>query len=478
MAIPRAAFARRHEPPREGEAGLARLVFLAAAAAFAALGAVTAVWISRANVGDIFYFGSTSLWSAMDPAGFYIPDVILFFSPGPIEHDHHPGLTMTCAAALLARAIYAVVALVGEPDGYLEFWVRHRVLLNGLLAGLASLMLLACCQPLYRVLRHFMDRAAAYIGCTLFLASVPTLLYVSRFSPEPWMLYFALWSVHLSLRALDGNPAARGAALIGICTALAVLSKWLAAPLVALNCYALVRALPRDRRSLRNRLAAYGLSGALCAALLLSKVSLPHVIDGMRLQARGAPGIAATWALPHEQPFLLLNAIVFALGGLGLVLIDRGREDARTKLRALLATVLLMALLIVRRPSWHYLFTFYWLFPAAAAGGLSLLLVRRLRWRADLAAVAAGLLVLAACNLWAYPGMVATYARYRGYFGQRAALARHHPAWMPAPWEFALSGYEASRDPARVFPFYGHRLDATLQQQRRDEDATRRRPDR
>jgi hypothetical protein len=469
MALPRASFHRWRDDWDAPTGNLARWVFVATAIAFAIIGAATAVWISRANVADIFYFGSTGLWSAMDPAGFYLPDVILFFEPGALAHDHHPGLTMTGMAAVLARAVYAGTALFADQEPSVEFWVRHRILLNAMLAGLADAMWLACCHPLFKVLRHFMHRSAAYVGCTLFLTSVPVLVYLSRFSPEAWMLYFSLWSIHLSLRGLDGHGETRLAAAMGVCTALAVLSKWLALPIVALNLFSLLRAPDRHAPTVRN-LFAYALAAAVPAALLLSKLSFPHLAEGLALQMRASPGIARTFALPHQHPFLIHNALVFGAGALGLTVIFFLQAPVRTKLAALLATLVLMAVLIVRRPLWHYFFGFYWLFPAAAAYGLTLLLTRRAPRRRDGAAVAAGFVIIAACNAWAYPDIIGTYARYRDSFGQRAALVKLHPAWVAAPWEYALNGFEATRDPARVFPFYGHRLETLLQSQRRHED--------
>ena len=130
MALPRASIQRWRDDADASSGNLARFVFFSTATVFAVLGAATALWISRANVGDVFYFGSTSLWSAMDPAGFYLPDVILFFEPGPLAHDYHPGVTMTFMAAVLARVIYAVSTLFADQEPYVEFWVRHRILLS------------------------------------------------------------------------------------------------------------------------------------------------------------------------------------------------------------------------------------------------------------------------------------------------------------------------------------------------------------
>ena len=212
--------------------------------------------------------------------------------------------------------------------------------------------------------------------------------------------------------------------------------------------------------------------------MLLSKVSFAHLVGGLALQLRDAPGFARTlsrWRT--SNPSWSTTRWSSGWERVGLAVMYRSQPRVRAQLGALIATVGLMALLIVRRPLWHYFLGFYWLFPAAAAYGLTLLLTRRSARRRDLVAVAAGCVMVAACNAWAYPDIINTYARYLDYFGQRAALARAHPAWVPAPWEFALSGFEATRDPARVFPFYGHRLDATLQDQRRHEDrANQRRP--
>lgn len=452
----------------------ARALFAVIAAGFALLGVTTARWISRANVGDLFYFGAHPMWSAMDPAGFYLPDVILFFAPGPVAHDYHPGLTMTAMAAVLAHLVYAGAALAGDPEPYVEFWVRHRMLLSGLLAGFADAMWLACCLPLFRVLRHVMDRSAAIVGCALFLAAVPVLLYLSRFSPEPWMLFFSLWSIHLSLRALDGDGGWRAAAAMGACTALAMLSRWLAAPLVALNLFSLLAAPRGIGAPRRAAFALYVLAGLVPAALLIGKLSLPHVVEGWALQAAAAPGIARSFALPHQRPLALHLALVFALGALGLTIMYARCPRSCRHLTVLLVTLACMALLVIRRPQWHYLFGVYWLFPAAAAFGLALLLRRLVPGRDDALAVVAGLIVLAVCNAWAYPAIVGTYARYADIFAQRAPLAARHPAWVAAPWELALSGYAETRDPARLVPVYGQRLSAILQQQRRhDDDANR-----
>lgn len=474
MAPPRVSFRYWRDGSERPSGILARSVFYATAAAFAIAGAVTALWISRANIADGFFFGSTGLWSAMDPAGFYIPEVILFFETDVLSVDFHPGLTMLVMAVGLARAVYALSALfAGEETTYIEFWVRHRILLSAMLAALADAMWLACCHPLFKVLRHFMDRSTAYVGCTLFLTSVPVLLYLSRFAAEPWMLYFLLWSIHLSLRALDGEADIGTAVAMGVCTALAVLSKWLAAPIVALNLFSLLRRPNRVARIVLRDLAAYAVAGLLPAMLLMSKLSFSHVAWGMWWQMRDDPGITRTLALPHQRPFVVHNATVLFLGALGLAVIARLRASARRPLAALLATLALMALLLARRPQWHYFFGFFWLFPAAAACGLTLLLNGRVPWRRDVVAVASGIVIFTVCNVWMYPGLIATYGGYRAAYARRAALAKLHPAWVPAPWEVALDGFEATRDPTRVFGYRAQSralLDPILQRQRQQED--------
>src|SRR4029453_12754372 len=141
------------------------------------------------------------------------------------------------------------------------------------------------------------------------------------------------------------------------------------------------------------------------------------------------------------------NATVLFLGALGLAVIVRLRASARRPLAALLATLALMALLVARRPQWHYFFGFFWLFPAAAACGLTLLLDGRGRWRRDVVAVASGIVIMTVCNVWMYPGLIATYGGYRAAYERRAALAKLHPAWVAAPWEVTPEGYKATRDP-------------------------------
>jgi hypothetical protein len=455
----------------EGAARLARTAFVAVATVFALIGVATAVWLSRANVADEFIFGPFPLWSAMDPAGFYLPDVILLFEPGPIAHDHHPGLTMTVMSALLAKVVHAVCASLGGQEPYVEFWVRHRIALNGMLAASANAMLLACCHPMFKVLRQFMSRANAYVGCALFLTSVPVLLYVSRFSPEAWMLYFLLWSIHLSLRSLDGDGSLRSSAAMGVCTTLAVLSKWLAFPIIAFNVYAIFTA-PTRWRSRWSWLAVYALCAAAVAVPLLNHLDLDRIVPGLSRQMRGAHGFVATFFLPTQKGFLLHHVLVFGLGTCGLVVMLASAPRTRFRFAALLGALLLLMLEIIQRPQWHYFFGFYWLFPAATAYAVALCLTRWTSWRHDTAAVVAGVAVMIVCNAWAYPRLLATYEHYYSFFARRAELARTHPAWMPAPWEFAYPGFEGNREPTHVFPVYGKRLGPTLDLQRAQEDGS------
>jgi hypothetical protein len=471
MPSPRDPSADRRADRGGSRLDAARMAFVGTALIFVVIGSTTAVWISRTNMADKFVFGTTQLGSTMDPAGWYFQDVVLFFDPAPLQIVNHPGLSMTLTGAVVARVTYALLA---EDDDYVDFWVRHRILLNGLLAGLASAMFLACCHPLFLVLRHVMDRSAAYVGCALFLGGVPVLLCISRFSDEPWMIYFTLWSIHLSLQALGGRGGLLNSVAMGASTALAVLSKWLVLPIVALNVYGLIRARALGAKRFWAHLAAFGVSLVAVAAALLSRVSIAQLVQGMQdnlSDPRGDYGVLWLWSLPHEQPFVLHNALVFLLGAVGLVVMFRAHPHHRVKLVALVGTVTLMASLTLRRPFWHYFFGFYWLFPAAAAYGLTLVAARWTSLRRDLAAVAAGLVVVATCNAWLYPGIVATFSGYRGYFEKRASLVRERPAWVPAPWEISSDGFEATQNPIGVYPFYsGSRLEEVLWRQREFED--------
>lgn len=452
----------------------ALLMFVTAAIAFAAIGFATAVWISRSSLADPYRFGPTTLWSSMDPVGAYFADILFFFDPVPIDTSlyYHPGLPMTLMAATVAKSVYAVHSLFSDTEGYIDHWVRRRILLNGILAGLANVMLLACCHPLFLVLRHFMERDTAYVGCTVFLLSVPVLLWVSRFSPEAWMLYFTLWSIHLSLLVLDGRGGWRTSAAMGACSSLAIASKVLVTPLIALNLYCLLSA-PGRAQSRAARFGAFCLAAGSVAGLLLYKISVPDLITRLAhdtLENRGVSGIAAVLSLPHQRPFAVHHALVFGLGSVGLAVMYRALPQLRRKLVVLVATIALMALVTLRRPFWSYFFGFYWLFPAAAVYGLAhLIRSKRASARRDLAALAAGLIVVVTCHAWAYPGIAGTYHQYLETFRRRAAMVREHPAWAPAPWELARKDFEATRDPAAVVTVYGRRLDAAMQRQRQAE---------
>ena len=150
----------------------------------------------------------------------------------------------------------------------------------------------------------------------------------------------------LEWRPGTGDGGTGMAAAMGLCTALAVLSKWLALPIVALNLFSLLRASHRRTPTFRWSLVAYALAAAIPATLLLSRLSLPHVAEGLALQRRDAPGLARTVALPHQRPFLLHHALVFGLGTLGLAVMFSLQPQVRAKLAAVLATLALMALLI------------------------------------------------------------------------------------------------------------------------------------
>jgi hypothetical protein len=459
---------RRHH----SRCDVARLAFIATASLVAALGVATSIWLSRATVRDWFVFGDTQLWSAMDPAGLYLPDVILFFEPDPVSLYFHPGLPMTFMGASIAKSWYLVHSAISDTEPYVDYWVRRRILLNGLLASTAVVTLLACCHPLFLVLRRFMDRWTAYVACTVFLAPVPTLLWVGRFSPEVWMLYFLFWSIHLGLRVLEGDIRVSTRLALGAATALAVLSKVLVLPVLAFSLYSLMAA----RRGAANRrvagIAWFALGAVIAGGPLLLKLPILTLVDRLGKQlyySGGVESLSALFNYPNQRPFLAHHALVFTLGTVGLAVMYGAMRRSRKRLVPLAATILVMVLVALKRPYWHYFFGFYWLFPIAATCGLAIILRRFVSLRRQQAAVAAGLLIIGICNAWWYPGIVATYRQYRNVFHQREMLVRERPAWVPAPWEWSWGDFELTQDPAKVTPFFGARLDPILQKQRQAE---------
>jgi hypothetical protein len=315
-----------------------------------------------------------------------------------------------------------------------------------------------------------MDRDAALVSCTVFLLSVPVLLWMSRFSPEAWMLYFTLWSIHLSLRELAGRGGWRTSALMGACTALAILSKLLVLPLIALNLFCLM-AGPRRAPGQPARLGAYALGVVLVSALLLTKIDMSHLAGQLFRDTRANRSLqsaSAVFQLPHQRPLLVHHGLVFILGAAGVGVLFAARPTRRTALAALTGTILLLMLITSRRPYWHYFYGFYWFFPVMAAAGLAQLIAsRQPRLRRDTAAIAAGVVVLVTCNAWAYPSIVSTYREYLNTFRRRAALLRADPVWAPAPWELPFDDYEQTRDPDSLVSAFGGRLTAVLQRERR-----------
>lgn len=456
---------------RRGRWDAARFAFVATASFVAALGVAASVWLSRATARDWFVFGDIQLWSAMDPAGLYLPDVILFFRSEPIQVYFHPGLPMTLLGASIAGSWYLVHSALEETEPYVDYWVRRRILLNGMLAFTAVLTLLAGCHPLLLVLRRFMDRRTAYVGCAVYLASVPTLLWVGRFSPEVWMLYFLFWSIHLSLKVLEGDGRISTRLALGAATAWAVLSKVLALPVLVLNLYSLAFAPRAATGSRASGIGWFALGTVAAGAPLLLKLPVLTLIDRLGVQLYYSESLMALFGYHHQRPFLAHFALVFVLGAVGLAVTYVAMRSSRKKLGPLLAATGIMMLVVSRRPYWHYFFVFYWLLPVAATSGLAIALRRSALVPRRHAGVLAGLLIILACNAWWYPGIVGTYRRYRDVFHERAALVRERPAWVPAPWEWSWGDFEQTQNPSMVAPFYGARLEAVLRRQREAEAA-------
>ena len=448
----------------EGEKS-ARNLFFAVAAIFLAVGAMTSAWISLAQFDDPFCFGRHYLWGALDPAAVYFGDAVDFYSTARIEHFLHPGVTLDFVAGTIIRTAALGATVVDGPSDYFRHVALHRFFYFGLAGFLTTLLFLGCCRPLFRIAAMVLPRDHAYSVCTVFLGSIPALLFVNRLAPEAYMLFFGLWCAALTLMAVDSPGTAPGWLLSGACLGLSVLSKPFLLPLAALSAVVILVFEPARSRATRIvHLTLFG-SGFSAAVLGLSwKVPWAKMLEAWQDDQRANRGLASPLALfsaPSQAPLLgweVALACASLLGGWAALRRDSIVRSRRAML-ILAALVPVLLLPIARRPQWHYLFGVSWILMLLAVVGIEWLLRRFARPNAAMV----GIVAVIALSAWGYyPGVAAAYYQYGIRFRQRLPIARSNPLSLPAPWEKRVGDSDLSE----VWPVHSFRLEDALKKLR------------
>ena len=427
-----------------------RVIFLLVAAVFVATGLATSIWISLGQFDDPFCYGTVQLWNALDPGALYFSDAVEFFSLSKVECFHHPGLTMDLIAGAFIRTAWLLSAPLHD---YHLFVARHRFFFFGLASFLSTICFLACCQPLARLVRRFGIPGLGEVVGALFLCSVPVLLFINRFSDEPYYLLFGLWALELSLRAMESANPRRLWFLSGLAMALSLLAKPLMLPAFVLTgAWTLVKS--NQRLSWLLSTAA----GALIAAVpLLLKLPVRQWIDLMIMEAHNRERTVAPLqflARTDQAPLVPHHIVLIVAGAAGLiVLLAMGEKRQRQLAGGLAVLAVALFALTARRPDWHYFFSWYWCALTLAAAG-AMLLARRTR-RAPAATFVVLVVLL---DVWGYRGLLSTYKQYHDRWAKRWPIAQRDPNSLPAVWERRVGDTNLTE----IFPVRSERLQRAL----------------
>lgn len=421
---------------------MSRVLFAVIAALFAGLGLLSSVWISHAVLTDSLHYGDDRWlkWRVLDPAAAYISDAAFFLEPGEVECNLHPGLTLGLVNGALLKACYYLSSpLLGWED-YDTHLVRHCRFYLFLCSFVSTLLFVACCRPLFLICRGFMPGDLALTVCSLFLTSVPVLVFINRFAPEPYCLFFGLWSVCLALQTLRGRGDRRVWVLMGLCLALSVLAKPLMLAVAALHVYALLAHEPLTKGWAKRtgvRLLLYAVPAAVLTCVLVdAKLPVEETLNDWDhdIVANRNTTVEKLWLRVDQRPFLQQNLVLFLLAAAGArVALWRPDLDRRS-LAALALTLLLLMVSLLRRPDWHYFFGFTWGWLLLAALGVHTGLTRLARVRPAVAAPLTFVLLLTVSS-WRYPGLVVTFSHMHANYAERRELLARAPYALPAPWE-------------------------------------------
>jgi hypothetical protein len=370
--------------------------------AFVALGAY---WTSRAPGGAwVNRLFDVYMWWENDPGGWYIPAAHGLVSKGDRGcFFGHPGTPLTMVLYAEQVGLYGIGRLVGSAAGFTPFIVQHMETVWAVAKVSMAALHAASFLVLYRFSLLLLGRRdLALWSVALYATSFPLLYYLNRVSVEPLVILFFLGTAVCLARAA-GPETARGAALWGIlagvsatsafCAKVHLMGPW---PFVGLA------AAVAGRRGRGPRLAAYVLGAAASLAFYT------RFIDwGRFFHAWG--GRVATRTGGATEP--VSSAAAFGSQVLLRVLGRIAESIERTQLVDWLPAC--------TRSNCFFLFEL--LFVAAGLAGLGVILARRVRLRAPIAAAVAQCAFVAA--IWLYRSAGKDFNGFHYLFPAMAVLA-------------------------------------------------------
>ncbi len=247
-------------------------IVLVALTAYVAVGAY---WVWRAPTGAwqnrMFDF---EMWAENDPGGWYIPAAHdLLLHPGRLCYAGHPGLPLLIVLAGEQRALFELGRLAGTTLDLTSFIARNTLVVSATAkAGMVILHIVSFLALYHYAKIECRRRDLALLATAIYATSFPVLYYLTRVSPEPFIVAFFLWTAVCLVKAEDASEgrALLWAALAGCCATSAFFTKMplmAAWPLFAAGCL-LTRPGADVQRSSR-RLMTTGLAyigGASAAA--------------------------------------------------------------------------------------------------------------------------------------------------------------------------------------------------------------------
>ena len=145
-------------------------------------------------------FGIT-MWWENDPGGSYLLGAHELLSQrGSMRFAGHPGLPMQLLLSLLQYLVYLLAGAGLTGLSFTEFIARHMVLVWCLSKLLCTVVHIGAIYCVFLFARAILaSERAATLSALAYATSWPVLYYLSRISPEPWMVAFfclsflALW---------------------------------------------------------------------------------------------------------------------------------------------------------------------------------------------------------------------------------------------------------------------------------------------
>lgn len=351
------------------------------------------------------------LWHNADPAGPYVISAVHFHDQRYPPFLGHPGTTLQLLIHLAARTAHGLLALGGTTAPFVAFWARHIAWLFALSSFVVAALHVVSFHALHAYARRLgMCRRTAFIVVLAYATSFPVLYYGTRVSPEPVLVTLTLVAFLLSdscAAALASGRRLRACLLAGGAGAAAVLALFtkmhLAFPLVPLI---VVQVLTQARPDARPLLRRIGESLVPAGVALASSVGTflfcslrvpwhsfidfwsqyaPSGLGGILRCGSGDGCVASLWAVitavakaggknltahlhaTAQGLFTVSEGCFVVLGSVGLVLLWRRRQRARTLIGWAVALCVCLLPVVAFRGLWHY----YVLHVALAAVGFA-----------------------------------------------------------------------------------------------------------